>query len=141
MNTLSNTERRFRRMMGNPTGVATLNRMALKVAARMEIPYEDAIGMVTQVFKAFSEEYLANGTIRLPYGLLIKPTSKVRESIKKRIRCIDPGVIPDKALEIDPPYSLFHDLTVTAMMALNIEDELRQEGISLRTLAHACITR
>lgn len=132
---------RFRKMMGDPSGINTLNRMALKVAARMNVPYSDAIEMVTQVFKAFTEEYLANGTIKLPYGLLIKPTSKVRNSIKKRIRCVDPGVIQDASLANDPPYSLFHDLAVTAIMALNIEDELQQEGISLRTLAHVCIKK
>ena len=132
-------EYRIKELLGGAAGINTIQRMALKLAARANISYEEAVKLTTHIYNIFVEEYLANGTLRLPYGIVMMPVSKIRTAVKTKFKCNDPGVAAVHELQMDPPYSMFHDMILTAIMALNIEDELRQSGISLRTLAKSCI--
>jgi hypothetical protein len=133
-------EYRVKELLGGAQGINTLQRMSLKLAARTNISYDEAIKLMTHVYNIFVEEYLANGTLRLPYGIVMKPVSKVRSAVKRKFKCNDPGIVAMHELQMDPPYSMFHDMILTAIMALNIEDELRQTGVSLRDLAKSCIS-
>lgn len=133
-------EYRVKELLGGAAGITTIQRMALKLAARSNISYEEAVKLTTHIYNIFVEEYLANGTLRLPYGVVMMPVSKVRSAVKRKFKCNDPGVVAMHELQMDPPYSMFHDMVLTAIMALTIEDELRQTGISLRDMAKDCIS-
>ena len=129
----------IKKMLGNDATMNAVDQMATKLAARLGVSPAEGRNIIAETYNVIIEEFLSAGIVRLPYGLLLKPESKVRESIKEKYRCSDPTTIIPANLALDPPYTLFHPLVITAIMALQIKEELRIEGIDLSLLAQSCL--
>ncbi len=131
------------KMVGSESGLRSLERIALRLSNKTGLSIEDAAEVVSAGYKAILMEFKQEGVLRLPYGILVRPRSKLTDKMKKKFLCsnwsFDIADLPTE-FKKDPPFTLFHSSIITALMALEIEDELwLTYGITPEDLAKKCI--
>lgn len=132
--------KRFQKMCGAKYGLTSAQRIATRVAAKLQISQEEAAQLVTITYKAILQDFQNEGVLRLPWGLLVQRTSDLPAKIRDRYICGNPALELPEAVKNDPPFVLFSSGVVTTLMAIELEDEIQQtQGITPEMLAKRCI--
>lgn len=112
-------------------------RIATHVAGKLNISIEEGLKLVNAFYEGVLYELVATGNLRLPYGMLVLPESKVKQYIKDKFECRVAGAgLEDMAFLNDKPFVLMKPTIVTAIMSLYIQDLLKMENITSEDLQH-----
>lgn len=132
--------KRLYKMMGTKKGIHTLERVALRVAQQSGLSVEEAAELVVIGYKAVLFEFKQEGILRLPFGAIVRPRSTLTDKIKNKFLCSNWNFDTPDEVKNDPPFTMFHSAIITALMALEIEDELwLTHGLTPADLAKQCI--
>ncbi len=127
--------KRFNKMLGQPHGLLAATRIAQRIVGKTGIEFSQACVIVEEMYKSVLEEFMAQGILRLPWGLTVVQAKRVKQRIKERYRCSNPTLqLPEKIEKHNPPFVYFQSAVILTLMALEIENELLNEGVTKNDL-------
>lgn len=130
--------KKFLKYVGHPEGMLTIEKIAQKMAVKWDVPLEQARDQVTDTYKAVLQEFLSLGTLRLPWGVTTVPSSRLSAKILEKFKCSNSTFHLPPSMLKDPPFTYFKPITITSLIAMEVEQELELEGITKKDL-QACI--
>ncbi len=110
-------------------------RIAMHMAGRLNISIEEGLKIVNAFYEGVLYEFISTGNLKLPYGMLVLPESKVKQHIKDKFECrVASAGLNDWVFLNDKPFVLMKPTIVTAIMSLYIQDLLKMENITSEDL-------
>lgn len=131
---------KIQKIMGPVASLNALERISVKVSGVEGIPIEQARRVVEQVYHAALLEFVDSGVLRLPYGVVSYPESKIRKIVLEKYRCTDPAAVLGQEAALDPPFTLFKTTTIVALLGYELLEQLHHAGVTTEDLA-ACISK